>query len=255
MFTPILFAAVTALDPPLKLQNDDSAREPSYRVLYVPDGNSVVLKTGVKTTRVRLLGVEPPEGINGRAYDSLASRFLDELLRDQAVCVRSDSGPTDVGVPRPQAYMYRAADGLLVNVETIRRGFGHTAKGITFKLRDTFLVEERKAREGRIGLWAADATAEYERNKAARTEAFDREIQVVVRKRRERRIRPLLFDNPDLDCPSCHNAGDRCGFCGGMEQRIAMRDARIQWERAVAEWRKRSEAESRKRRDEKVDGP
>jgi endonuclease YncB( thermonuclease family) len=189
MLTAVLIATVTALDPPLKLREGESAGAPSYRILHVPDGDSVVLKTGVKTTRIRLLGVEAPEGIKGSAYDSLASRFLQELLRDQAVCLRSDGGPTVMGDPHVLAYVYRASDGLLVNIETIRRGYGQTAQGIAFKFREAFLVEERKAREGRLGLWAPDATAEYDRNRVGRIKSFEEGIQVVVRKRREQRIR------------------------------------------------------------------
>jgi endonuclease YncB( thermonuclease family) len=189
MWIAILCVAVMAVDPPLAMERTEIAGEPSYRVLHVPDGNSVVLKTGVTTARIRLLGVEAPEGIGGSAYDWLASRFLQELLHDQAVCLRSDSGPPDVGAPRAQAYIYRAADGLLVNIEGIRRGFGQTAQGIDFRLRDAFLAEEHKAREDRLGLWAANATAEYERGKAARADAFYEGIELIIQKRRERQFK------------------------------------------------------------------
>jgi endonuclease YncB( thermonuclease family) len=217
MLTVILFAALAAGPPPLKLDKAEISRAPSYRVLNVPDGNSIVLKTGVRTARIRLLGVEAPEGIGGRAYDSLGAQFLQGLLQEQSVHLRIDSDSTGIKTPRAPAYVYRVLDGLLINREAIRQGYGRTAKGATFKLRDAFLVEERKAREDRRGLWAPDATPDYLLKLAERTKASEEEIKALRRNRWERRIRPLLIDNPRLECPYCQNmSGVNCRFCGGI---------------------------------------
>jgi hypothetical protein len=64
--------------------------------------------------------------------------------------------------------VYRATDGLLVNLEAVRRGYGQVAKRVAFKLRDPFLAEEQRARDGRSGLWAPGSTDEYARIEAER---------------------------------------------------------------------------------------
>jgi endonuclease YncB( thermonuclease family) len=247
MLMAILITALAAGDPPLKLDVGEVSRAPSFRVLKVPDGNSIVLKTGVKTARIRLLGVQAPDGMAARAYDYLGSRFLEELLRDQSVHLRFESVSMDVETPHAAAYIYRASDGLLVNLEMIRQGYGKTPTGTVFKLREAFLVEERKAREERCGLWSPDATAEYDLVATDRTKAFEKEIGVVARKRWERRIRPLLIDNPRLRCPICLNEiGVNCGFCGGIRRRTAIAEERARESRRRAEEKERKSMDNDK---------
>jgi endonuclease YncB( thermonuclease family) len=186
MMTAILVCTLAAVDPPLKLEKADAGGLPSYRILHVYSGNSVVLKTGTGTSVVRLMGVEAPANVHWRAYDYLASRFLQDLLRGQSVYVRSDLDWNGAVIPGGHAYVYRASDGLLVNLEVIRRGFGQGAKKVAFGLRDLFQVEERKAREGRLGLWAPDATDEYVKI-TAENQKRQQEVLASIQSKREER--------------------------------------------------------------------
>ena len=55
---------------------------------------------------------------------------------------------------RALAYVYRAPDGLLVNAEIIRQGYGHAYVKFPFKCLDEFRQLERFARQAKKGLWA-----------------------------------------------------------------------------------------------------
>jgi len=57
------------------------------------------------------------------------------------------------------AYVYREPDGLLVNLELVRQGYGHALTEYPFDGLEQFIAAEREAREARRGLWA-DAPAE-----------------------------------------------------------------------------------------------
>ena len=51
------------------------------------------------------------------------------------------------------AYVYRAPDGLLLNTEVLRQGFGVVDPGYDFAEKDTFLYYQNKAQQAEKGLW------------------------------------------------------------------------------------------------------
>ena len=55
---------------------------------------------------------------------------------------------------RTLAYLYRAPDGLFVNAEIVRQGYGHAYTRFPFKYMEQFREYERIAREAGKGLWA-----------------------------------------------------------------------------------------------------
>ena len=55
---------------------------------------------------------------------------------------------------RTLAYLYRAPDGLFVNAEIVRQGYGHAYTRFSFKYMEQFREYERIAREAGKGLWA-----------------------------------------------------------------------------------------------------
>src|SRR4030095_14625997 len=59
---------------------------------------------------------------------------------------------------RTLAYLY-LPDGVLVNREIIRQGFGHAYVDYPFARMESFREAEREAREAGRGLWADDQTA------------------------------------------------------------------------------------------------
>jgi micrococcal nuclease len=124
------------------------------RVERIVDGDTVVL-AGIGT--VRLIGVDAPETVDPRepveAFGKEAAAFLTGLLAGRSVRVEYDQQRTDK-YNRTLAYLY-VADGLLVNREIIRQGFGHAYTEFPFRLLEDFRAAEREARAQGRGLWSA----------------------------------------------------------------------------------------------------
>src|SRR5262245_12280557 len=72
----------------------DAPKAPSYKVLQVADGDTVVVKMGETVRKVRLLGVDPPPVAPGEkeASRALRTEFLKELLKDDSVTLSDESG-------------------------------------------------------------------------------------------------------------------------------------------------------------------
>ena len=51
------------------------------------------------------------------------------------------------------AYLYRAPDGLFVNLEIVRQGYGRTETRFPFQHMELFQHYERQAQEAEKGLW------------------------------------------------------------------------------------------------------
>ena len=54
---------------------------------------------------------------------------------------------------RTLAFIYRYPDGLFINAEIIRQGYGHTYTNYPFKYMEEFRQLERFAKEAEKGLW------------------------------------------------------------------------------------------------------
>lgn len=97
---------------------------------------------------VELLGVVWPDGADARAA---AIQYLDNLLRQEEVFVVL-AEPQAAGTDRAAGYLFRAPDGLLVNVEMLRQGFAQPADGPHDYAR-LFRYYGRRAMELRKGVW------------------------------------------------------------------------------------------------------
>jgi micrococcal nuclease len=110
------------------------------------DGDTVDVKIGEATERVRLIGVNTPESVKRdspvECFGVEASKFTHGLLPE--------------GTPVYLAYVYRVPDGLFVNLELARQGFAQT---LTFPPNvahtDEFVEAVRAAEAANLGLWAA----------------------------------------------------------------------------------------------------
>jgi micrococcal nuclease len=123
----------------------------------VVDGDTLEVSGG---ERVRLIGVDTPESV---APDRPVGCFGREASKFTASVVPPGTGVRLVGdveqrdrIGRLLAYVYRQADGLIVNAELLRQGF---AQLLTIPPNiahtDEFAAIARQAREGSQGLWAA----------------------------------------------------------------------------------------------------
>lgn len=130
----------------------------AYRVSRVVDGDTIVIAMNGAQEKVRLIGVDTPETVHPRKqvqyYGKEASRFTKDLLTGKEVWLEFERG----GMSRDRygralAYVYRVPDGMFVNAEIIRLGYGHAYTRFPFKYMEEFRRYEREAREAGRGLW------------------------------------------------------------------------------------------------------
>ncbi|MDQ6726951.1 MAG: thermonuclease family protein [Actinomycetota bacterium] len=126
-------------------------------VQRVIDGDTIVVAGG---ERVRLIGVDTPETKAPNqpvgCFGEEASRFTTSLLpAGTPVRLVGDAEQRDK-YGRLLAYVYRRSDGLFVNAELLRRGFGQTLTiPPNVAHTDEFVAIAGRAREANQGLWAA----------------------------------------------------------------------------------------------------
>ncbi len=130
----------------------------SCQVVRVVDGDTVVVKVKGEDRTVRLIGVDVPETVHPTKpvvpYGPEASRFLTNLLVGEEVYVaRGPLGDRLDKYGRTLAYLYRAPDGLFVNLEIVRQGYGRVYTSLPFEHMAVFRAYERRAQAANKGLW------------------------------------------------------------------------------------------------------
>jgi micrococcal nuclease len=136
----------------------------AYKVIDFDENCIVTLLVDGQPTPVRLLGVEPPqEGTAENPPGALpeeAVRFGRDLLVGEFVYLAYDSGVQRRDAEgKLVAYLYRASDNLLANLELIRKGYGTVAKDYAFEQQELFLASDQEARATGKGIWAMLAEA------------------------------------------------------------------------------------------------
>ena len=144
------------------LLNSDPGVEANARVVRVVDGDTVVADIDGQEERVRLIGIDTPESVKQgspvECFGQEASNHTKELLAEgTAVRIELDAEPRD-RYDRLLGYVYRASDGLFVNLAIVRDGYGNS---YTFPPNvahtDQFRDAAAAARDGGVGLWSACA--------------------------------------------------------------------------------------------------
>ncbi len=141
----------------------------AYEVTRVIDGDTIEATDGSKNITIRLQGVDSPETKHPRkpvqAYGKEATEFLTNLLKGEKVYllpVKDQFHMDEFG--RIIAYVYRAPDGLFVNAEIIRQGYGHAYPKYPGKYTDKFLRLEQLAKQAKKGLWSEDDMSQATRS-------------------------------------------------------------------------------------------
>ena len=133
----------------------------SYTVVRIIDGDTFVLQIGDKDITIRLIGVDTPESVHPQKptehYSKEASEFTTNLLKGEIVYIEYDSANLMNShldrYGRTLAYVYRAPDGLFVNLEIVRQGYGRADIHYPFEYMELFRFYEQKAHEIGKGLW------------------------------------------------------------------------------------------------------
>ncbi len=141
------------------LPTPDFSKLTAYPVVRVVDGDIIVVNDKDKDVKVRLVGVDTPETVHPTKpvehYGKEASRFTTNLLKGEKVYLVGEPLPGALDrYGRTLAYVYRAPDGLFVNAEIIRQGYGHAYAQIPSKHMQEFKQLEQFARKAKKGLWA-----------------------------------------------------------------------------------------------------
>lgn len=136
--------------------------QPSYPVTRVIDGDTLDIEKDGKKVRIRLLGVDTPELAPElrQRFGKEARLFLKNLLQGERVFLEADPENTVDKYGRTLAYVYRAPDGLFVNLELIRQGYAQLFRKFPFKHKELFTREEKRAREKQKGLWDPDLSSD-----------------------------------------------------------------------------------------------
>jgi len=135
------------------------AAKDAVTVDRVVDGDTIIVQLNGSRQRVRLIGVDTPETVAASRpvefFGKEASNFTKEVLEGRQVWLVEDSqGDTVDQYGRKLAYVYRSPDGLFVNLEIIRQGYGHAFTRYPFDYMDEFRQAERDARRNGVGLLA-----------------------------------------------------------------------------------------------------
>jgi micrococcal nuclease len=132
-------------------------------VTRVLDGDTIEVKLdGGHVQKVRLIGVDTPESVHPRRplepYAVEASTFLTNLLRGEDVYLidQEEAAALDF-YGRRLAYVYRCPDGMFVNLEIVRQGYGRAYLEYPFAYEDLFTYYENRAAHASKGLWAISA--------------------------------------------------------------------------------------------------
>jgi micrococcal nuclease len=128
------------------------------RVERVVDGDTVVVRLGGRTERVRYIGMDTPESVKPgtpvQCYAEAAARENRRLVDGRRVRLVPDAESHD-RYGRLLAYVYREPDGLFVNAELVRRGY---ARVLTIPPNvgheRQFVRLARRARAAGRGLWS-----------------------------------------------------------------------------------------------------
>ncbi len=134
--------------------------EPNAVVDYVIDGDTIDVIIAGKEERIRLIGIDTPETKKPNSpiecFGPEATAFTESLLPvgtpvriERDIVNRDDYG-------RLLGYVYRADDGIFVNYEVMRQGFGQPLSiGPNDLFAQLFTDAARAAEADDAGLWAA----------------------------------------------------------------------------------------------------
>lgn len=121
-------------------------------VSNIADATHLVVQCASQELRLELLGVAaPPEASRPAARDALARMLLGEF-----VYVQYEQAAAGKTAP---AYVWRAPDGLFVNLELVRAGYARAGSRPDHVHRDLFRHYEDVARRFAKGVWNPDAPA------------------------------------------------------------------------------------------------
>lgn len=148
---------VAQTKPPV-IPHKDFKGATAYRVTEVTDGDTITVDIDGKPVKVRLLGVDAPE--LGREHGAESHNAVAHLLQGESVYLESDKPDQKDLYSRKLAYVYRAPDGLFVNLEIVRQGYGKVYTKEKCGQQELLTYYESVAKEAKKGVWGSDGAAQ-----------------------------------------------------------------------------------------------
>lgn len=157
LFVGSLSLFVLILNTVARNSSTPYAAEPT--VIETIDGDTIDVRIGYKRQRIRLLGIDTPETKDPRkpvqCFGREASERTDELLPPGTIVRLEHDIEKHDAYNRLLAYVWRASDGLFVNLDLVARGYAdilsippNTAHA------DAFRAAMTAAKAIPVGLWA-----------------------------------------------------------------------------------------------------
>lgn len=133
--------------PPTK----DFSQAVAQPVVAVMAGDTIIVRLDDRDVTVRMIGVYIPRSDVG---PDEAKAFTSRLLAGESVYVELDPAwSRQDGDERLWAHVYRAPDGLWLNLELVRQGYARVAAGAEFEQRELLMAYQRVAQRAHKGLW------------------------------------------------------------------------------------------------------
>lgn len=158
-FLILLATTPLAINKPVTqaVKSSTSYLASDYSVLKVDDGDTITIDMNGATEKVRFIGVDTPETKDPRkavqCFGREAAKFTNEQIRNQRVRLEADELNTNRDrYNRLLRYIY-LPNGLLLNAEIIKQGYGFAYTSFPFTKKDQFKQFESDARASNRGLW------------------------------------------------------------------------------------------------------
>lgn len=133
-------------------------KAPLVRVVGIADGRSIIVQGPSGQEIVGLLGVQELSGGEGPRHAAEALRDL--ALGESVYLVDHESGPRTDAAGRRVCYIYRAPEGLMLNLELIRQGYATAAADFAYQHLEAFKSHEARARAAGRGDFAVHEPAD-----------------------------------------------------------------------------------------------
>lgn len=167
-------AATVGLVQPPRLPAVDFSQQNAHPVVDVLAGDVIVIELAGVPTKLQLAGVDTPSTQDPRGR--LAEDYLKRVLVGERVFVDAKPFESDQDGVRdakrvytlPRAFVYRAPDGLFINLQLVRLGYGRALQSKSLRFGGVFAYYEAAAKRHEKGIWgAAPAPTAVETNSAA----------------------------------------------------------------------------------------
>lgn len=136
--------------------SEDFSNDTAYLVLEVTGKNTVKIQYKERLTVVKLIGIGASITTQPNLSVNLLDKNLDPLMRGlllgEFVYLRFDANKIDTD-GQLWAYLYRAPDGLFINLELIRQGYNRVDTKFLLQHRDLFEYYEKRALIAGKGRW------------------------------------------------------------------------------------------------------